>query len=211
MNRLKSIFISTFVALLSLSLLHACIALDLHGLAIGWLGVVVGSLSNLAFLYWLDVRDSAQTRTQVGLLLLLTAVGALLAVWGAIRPVPAMDRLPPWYAVTVLLGTALYEFWYARTSADRPRVRIARSVQSVVIKAVAADTTVTYRTSTGKSSELLIIRSNLCPLCVAQVLFLDTCDDGVRRDSRSDSELPHVSIADRATDTGHRKRSSTSA
>lgn len=73
MGRLKSLFLGTFIALLSVSLLHACLALHLHGLAIGWLGVVVSAVSNLAFLYWMDARDSARSWSRFRLLLVLSA------------------------------------------------------------------------------------------------------------------------------------------
>ncbi len=201
MDRVRSIFIGAFIALLSVSLLHACIALDLHGLAIGWLGVLVSSVSNLAFLYWLNARDSARSWTHFRLLLVLSALGALISLWGAIRPVPVIDRLPPWYSVTVLIGTALYAFWYARTGKAVGRLSSAKQSYQFLARRDYADATVVQHTAGGKSSRLLIIRSNLCPYCVAaQVLYLD--DDGnrgTRRASRSHGESPSAGPVDGKT------------
>jgi hypothetical protein len=187
---MKSIFIGTFIGLLSISLLHACIAVDLRGLAIGWLGVVASSVSNLAFLYWLDARDTAQSRTHFRLLLLLTALGALISLWGATRAVPVIDRLPPWYSVTVLVGTALYVFWYVRTGeAERSQMPSGLNYRFLAGRDVADANMVRHA---GNGSQMLVIRSNLCPYCVAaQVLFLD--DDGdhaTRHGLQSHGELP---------------------
>jgi hypothetical protein len=192
MGRLKSLFLGTFIALLSVSLLHACLALHLHGLAIGWLGVVVSAMSNLAFLYWMDARDSARSWSHFRLLVVLSAAGALFSLWGALRPVPDIHRLPFWYAFTVLAGTALYAFWYIRTGEAVDRLSLAGQRFQFLAGIDDVGMTVVHHTAGGKASQMLIIRSNLCPYCVAaQVLYLDDQRDrGTRPAARSRREKP---------------------
>lgn len=169
MTKLKSLFIDAFLVTLAVSLLHGCIALYRHGVAIEWLGVVIASMSNLMFFFWLFARGTARTSRHLWPLLGSTTVGASIAGWGTVAFAPVGDWLPLLYAAFVLAGCMLYVFWYSRLGrTDNALLEVGRQLPPFVVEDVDG-TAVTLGPSFGQPTVLLFFRGNWCPLCMAQI------------------------------------------
>lgn len=169
MTKLKSLFIDAFLMALAVSLLHGCVALALHGIEIGWLGVVIASMSNLMSFFGLFARGTARTSQHVWPLLASTALGASIAGWGTVASAPGGDRLPLFYAFLVLTGCMLYVFWYSRLGRKgNTLLEVGRTLPSFIIEDVDG-TPVTFGPSLGQPAAGLFFRGNWCPLCMAQL------------------------------------------
>ncbi|GCB05244.1 peroxiredoxin [Ralstonia sp. SET104] len=170
MNRLKSIFVSTFMVFLVAALGHACYMLLQRGLtAAAWLGVGFAAAANLGFFARLFTSDSARTSERLLPLLAATVAGGLGTVWSvATGPGPA-EVLPVLYAGLAVIGCLLYVFWYSRLGrADNPHLKVGLPLPRFELEDVAG-TTVDSSQFLGKPVLLLFFRGNWCPLCMAQI------------------------------------------
>ncbi|HEX4917055.1 MAG TPA: peroxiredoxin family protein [Limnobacter sp.] len=117
MNRIKSVFITAFVVLVNLALLHVA-TLSWHSpLGAGWMGVFVLALPNFYFFVWLFMGRKSRTSRNLHLLLATNLTGYAMVLTD-----PGMEA-NPWPLVTgtmLFFGSIGFVFWYSNLGDRHP-------------------------------------------------------------------------------------------
>ncbi|HEX4844192.1 MAG TPA: peroxiredoxin family protein [Limnobacter sp.] len=117
MNRTKSVFITAFVVLVNLALLHVA-TLSWHSpLGAGWMGVFVLALPNFYFFVWLFMGRKGRTSRNLHLLLATNLTGYAMVLTD-----PGMEA-DPWPLVTgtlLFFGSLGFVFWYSNLGDRQP-------------------------------------------------------------------------------------------
>ncbi len=163
-NKLKSIFISTYITGLAIgvgfALWHLFVSRSLP-----WLGVVIALLPALLFFVRLFVHPVARTSHNLYGLLVAAAIGTSFSLI-----VPSSSSVP--FVLSLLVGVgggSLYIFWYSRLGRpENDQLVVGQSLPRFTVmdadgKAIASDT------FKGRPLLLLFFRGNWCPLCMAQI------------------------------------------
>lgn len=161
MNRLKSIFISTYLTLLAVGLGWA-IWLFPEQPVFGW--VILALLPGLMFFVWVFAFRVART----GSMSVMMWLGPVLAALGML--ITGVSLVEPWiWILGVGLGGALaYILWYSQYGKrDSAQLRVGFALPEVVFE---TDQGKAVSTSDFQGPLLLMFyRGNWCPLCMAQI------------------------------------------
>ncbi|WP_370260935.1 peroxiredoxin family protein [Limnobacter sp.] len=166
MNRFKSIFITLFVVLVNLALLHVA-TLSWHSpLGSGWFGVFVLALPNFYFFVWLFMGRKGRTTRNMHLLMATNLTGYAMVLTD-----PGMES-NPW---PLLVGTLLFfgslamVFWYSNLGSRKP-VGLAEGekLPPFVLKTLAGEEFSSEQLK-GKPGLLVFYEGAWNPLGVTQV------------------------------------------
>ena len=162
MNRLKSLFISFYLTLLSVGVARALWLLSEQS---AWTWVIVALAPGLAFFAWVFTFNVART----GYVSLVMWVGPMAALSGML--VTAMPLLEIWVWVlgVGLLGATVYIRWYSVFEArDSEMLRKGNLLPDELEFEDEQGTLVSLKEFKGPLL-LLFYRGNWCPLCMAQI------------------------------------------
>jgi len=133
-----------------------------------WLGAAIASLPLPLIMAHLMFRRVERTSENLPLMLLIAAIGVLVAVWEQF-----VEQTSGWQPTAVAITSAilllLYIFWYSRFG------RIPSGLLSVGAKLPAfslqdiAGNTFHSTSLAGSPAVLMFYRGNWCPLCMAQI------------------------------------------
>lgn len=163
-NRLKSLFISTWITLLIAGLVRASWQWWHQPSALDWAGVVLALAPSLLFFVWVFALDVARTARVITVALGLALLGAAL-LW-----VQGTAALEPWLWVlgVGVGGTALYKFWYSTFGArETALLKVGSALPPLRFE--LANGTVFETGQSGQPQLMIFYRGNWCPLCMAQV------------------------------------------
>ena len=166
MNRVKSVFVMAFFALLTVVSIQAVIHLG-GGFSPGWLGALLASAPMLVVLGLLMLgRKLPIDQARLTPVSLTTASGALLAAFDWVFRAGSLAAAS--MAGLCLAAYATYQFWYSRL--DRSASRIENGQPLPEFSALNLDGKPVYsRDLLGKPALLMFYRGNWCPFCVVQV------------------------------------------
>ena len=166
MNRVKSVFVMAFFALLTMVSIQAVIHLA-AGFTLGWLGALLASAPMLLVLGFVMLgRKLPADQSRLTVVTLAMASGALLAAFDWVYK--AGSIVAAGMAGLSLTAYAAYQFWYSRL--DRSATRIKKGQALPEFSALNLDDRPVYsRDLLGKPALLMFYRGNWCPFCVAQV------------------------------------------
>ncbi len=167
MNKLKAVFISTFVTfVIACSGYAAWRAFE--GPALPWVGVLLTTLPMTVFFVRLYVAgDVARTSPRLHGLIALAALG--VAFGGASFFVGDGDPLALVLALIGLSALITYSYWYS--SLPRPTnaaLRVGQPLPAFQLETEDAQV-VDSSSFLGRPLVLLFYRGNWCPLCMAQI------------------------------------------
>ena len=162
--KLKSWFISLWITLVAVGLVHAGWMLwQDPGKVTGW-AVAIALLPALVFFVWLLIAQVARTAATLWPLTVGPIIGLLL--WLALDRASLMPLLH--IVGTGLGGGLLYQFWYSRF--DRQHSDVLVVGQRLPSLQLADSEGKPVRTDQLAGPLLLIFyRGNWCPLCMAQI------------------------------------------
>lgn len=164
MNRLKSVFISTWITLLFVGSGRALWQLATDARATEWYWVLLALLPGALFFVWLLVADVARTAhaTRVVVVLSLVALAGLMLTGG--------DAAEPWFWTGLVGagGSGLYEWWYSRFG-ERSSALLVVGEKLPPLAFERPDGTLLETDALGKPMLMIFYRGNWCPLCMAQV------------------------------------------
>lgn len=164
MNRIKSLFISSWIALLFVGLARAGLVLWEQPQASDWYWVVLALAPGALFFVWLFVGDVPRAATAPRVVFALTLVPLLgIMVTGVVNV-----EIWLWVAVVGSLGAALYEWWYSRFgNRDSDVLVVGQSLPALQFDLPDGSTLDTG--VLNKPMLMIFYRGNWCPLCMAQV------------------------------------------
>ncbi len=167
--KLKSFFVFPAVLISMALLILALIQVVTGGPdRVAWLGAALSAIPLPFLMMRLMIRPVERTSENLPLLLLLTAIGVMIATWEQF-----MEGVAGWAPISVALVSAaimlLYVFWYSRfgrieslqlgVGSKLPAFRLHDSAGNEVGSDDFA----------GSPAVLLFYRGNWCPLCMAQI------------------------------------------
>ncbi|WP_211828873.1 redoxin domain-containing protein [Kistimonas asteriae] len=163
-NKLKSIFISTYITALLLGTAVAIWHL-VAGRSGAWLSVLIALSPALLFFVRLFVRPIARTSQHLYGLLGFAAIGACSTlILSPASWVPFSLSL-----VVGLGGGVLYVFWYSRLSRpENDRLVVGQRLPLFTVMDTDGNL-IPSDTFQGRPHLLLFFRGNWCPLCMAQI------------------------------------------
>ena len=166
MNRVKSVFVMAFFALLTVVSIQAVIHLAAV-FTLGWLGALLASAPMLLVLGFVMLgRKLPADQSRLTVVTLAMASGALLAAFDWVYK--AGSIVAAGMAGLSLTAYAAYQFWYSRL--DRSATRIKKGQALPEFSALNLDDRPVYsRDLLGKPALLMFYRGNWCPFCVVQV------------------------------------------
>ncbi|MCZ6537031.1 MAG: peroxiredoxin family protein [Gammaproteobacteria bacterium] len=166
MNRVKSVFVMAFFALLTVVSIQAVIHLG-GGFSPGWLGALLASAPMLLVLGLVMLgRKLPADQARLTPVSLTMASGALLAAFDWVFRAGSLAAAS--LAGLCLAAYATYQFWYSRL--DRSASRIENGQPLPEFSALNLDGKPVYsRDLLGKPALLMFYRGNWCPFCVVQV------------------------------------------
>ena len=166
MNRVKSVFVVAFFALLTVVSIQAVIHLG-GGFSPGWLGALLASAPMLLVLGLVMLgRKLPADQARLTPVSLTMASGALLAAFDWVFRAGSLAAAS--LAGLCLAAYATYQFWYSRL--DRSASRIENGQPLPEFSALNLDGKPVYsRDLLGKPALLMFYRGNWCPFCVVQV------------------------------------------
>ncbi|MCP5101228.1 MAG: redoxin domain-containing protein [Chloroflexi bacterium] len=167
MNRIKSIYISTFLTAALTVTVIAIVRLVSDGVTLGWGGVLLTTLPN--HLYFVNIFRYTTARTTQNLTTFTApiALGFITAVFGTL----ADDRqtLPLAIATAMFFLWMLYVTWYSRLERPLPvKLAAGRYFPSVTFED-GTGTAVSTSSHVGQKVMYLFYRGNWCPFCMAQI------------------------------------------
>lgn len=164
MDRLKSIFISSYIAVLLALSGTAIWQLVAASYRSPWSGVLLACLPALLFFAGLFLRPVARMKSRLLFLPRTGVAGTLLALYLGGATWPALLA-----AVVGVGGSMAYLRWYSRfDNATPPQLAAGRSIPDFDLRDLQGNT-VSSRALLDQPTLWLFYRGNWCPFCVAQV------------------------------------------
>ena len=110
MNRLKSLFLSTWITLLAIGVIRGLWVLTQETETTVWYWAVFALASPLIFFAWIFLTNVARTAMASKATFAIT----LFAFIGALATSISTSEPLIWILVVAVIGSALYEWWYSR-------------------------------------------------------------------------------------------------
>lgn len=169
MDSLKPWFISLYLPLTLLAIIHALLAM-LFGGGVLWLTVVLANIPILVFMGWLSRSGAARTSPDLPAVW-VPAVGfgllGLLAL--AARDDYARWLIPFYSALVGAGGTLAYIFWYSRLGRGASSTLVVGEPMPDIEFEDEKGRRISTRDLAGQPTVFLFYRGNWCPLCMAQI------------------------------------------
>jgi peroxiredoxin len=164
-NRVKSIFVSLFIAFSVVVFLHGVVAL-LREPRWSWVPATVAGLAAAGFFAFLYLLRRARTSRNLWWQTVLFAALALAALAFHLQ---GGERLPVAYALAVLIGWILYVFGYSRfPQRDAEQLQVGHALPVFTLQDDQGRS-VSSRSLLGYAAVLIFYRGNWCPFCRAQI------------------------------------------
>ncbi len=167
--KLKSFFIFPAALISVLLLIWALIEVVAGGPdRTAWLGAAISALPLPFLMLRLMVKPVERTSENLPLLLMLSALGVMVAAWEQF-----MEGVTGWTPLSVALVNAaimlLYIFWYSRFGRiESMQLGVGNKLPHFSLKDIEGNE-VGSEDLTGSPAVLLFYRGNWCPLCMAQI------------------------------------------
>ena len=167
--RLKSFFVMPATLISGLLLLLALAQLIASGHdRTAWAGAVITALPLPFLMLRLMIKPVGRTSENLPFLLLLSAVGLMLAAWELF-----IEGVAGWGPLSVALVNAgimlLYVFWYSRFGRiESMQLAVGNKLPAFSLQD-ADGNEVGSADLSGSPAVLLFYRGNWCPLCMAQI------------------------------------------
>ena len=168
--KLKSFFIFPAALISVLLLIWALIEVVAGGPdRTAWLGAAISALPLPFLMLRLMVKPVERTSENLPLLLMLSALGVMVAAWEQF-----MEGVTGWTPLSVALVNAtimlLYIFWYSRFGRiESMQLGVGNKLPHFSLKDIEGNE-VGSEDLAGSPAVLLFYRGNWCPLCMAQIL-----------------------------------------
>jgi peroxiredoxin len=164
----KSLFIFPAFIVLVLMFVASVVMMIVSNDATAWLGAAISTLPLPILMAQLRVRPVPRTSENLPLLLLIAAVGVMVAGWEQF-----IEGTSGWGPTSVALVAAfifvLYVFWYSRFGRfDSAKLMVGGKLPEFTLKDVDGNT---FDSSSllGAPAAVMFYRGNWCPLCMAQI------------------------------------------
>lgn len=171
-GRLKSIFITVYVAALFVAALHTMYMLVKSGFEWSWIGAAVALIPAAGFFTWLMVAEVARTSPNLTAMLTAAYAGAGISLigWATAGPEALNPGLAFLYAAGIgAAGFSAYVFWYSRFGRGENTVlAVGKPLPDFVLEDIDG-AIVTAKSFRGKPTLFMFYRGNWCPLCMAQI------------------------------------------
>jgi peroxiredoxin len=164
MQKLKSLFISTWVPLIFIGCGRAIYKLFETNPSSTWYWVLLALVPSALFFIWLFLANIA--RTQVATKLLITFAG----IASIVLLTHQSNQTEPlfWALIIGLLGSGLYEWWYS-SFGKRESAILSLGASLPALEFMQANGQVFSTEALHKPMLLIFFRGNWCPLCMAQI------------------------------------------
>ncbi|MCH9651244.1 MAG: peroxiredoxin family protein [Deltaproteobacteria bacterium] len=167
MNRLKSLFLTSYITVASITGFHGLWVLAARGFDLPWLGATVAGLAGAGFFAQLFLLPVARTSANLVPLSAFLASAAALGISSWLTP--EADWQPAAYSLFILLGWLAYIFWYSRYSHRESEILVVgKPLVSFRLKN-AQDVVISSESFLGSPALFLFYRGNWCPFCTTQV------------------------------------------
>lgn len=180
MERLKPLFISTFIAFSAAFSMYGIIQMA-RGIqpTMLWLGLAVAALPPALFFIWLMITRPPRTSNHPILITLVSALGVVISMVSAWR-YPNLDALGFFWAVMVFVGWIVYLRWYSNFGGRTYPAQLHEGEKLPEFSLLTLDDELVSSFSfRGNPHILVFYRGNWCPFCVAQVEELATAYQGI--------------------------------
>ena len=167
--KLKSLFIFPAAIVSVLLLIWALIEVVAGGAArTAWFGAAISALPLPFLMLRLMIKPVERTSENLPLLLMLSALGVIIAGWEQF-----LEGVTGWAPLSVaLVNTAimlLYVFWYSRFGRiESMQLGVGNKLPEFSLQSSEGDD-VGSEDFLGSPAVLLFYRGNWCPLCMAQI------------------------------------------
>ncbi|MCP4418157.1 MAG: redoxin family protein [Chloroflexi bacterium] len=162
MNKIKAIFISSFIGLGVIVIILAIIQFFQGRLGLAWMGALLTGFLIVEFFANLFRFKTARTPARLpmltGLLIVTTAVSLVRFQW-----------LPSLLSLLLFAGWLAYVYWYSRLErGNNDQLVAGRPFPSIILEDEAGNE-VSSANFSGQTTLYLFYRGNWCPLCMAQI------------------------------------------
>ncbi|MFT6906527.1 MAG: peroxiredoxin [Oleiphilaceae bacterium] len=164
MQKLKSLFISTWITLLFVGCGRAIYKLLETNTSNVWYWVLLALAPSAVFFIWLFLASVA--RTQIATKLLITFSG--IASIGLLTQQSHQTEPLFWALIIGLLGSGLYEWWYS-SFGKRESAILSLGATLPSLQFMQSDGQPFATEALNKPMLLIFFRGNWCPLCMAQI------------------------------------------
>ncbi|VAW42989.1 Alkyl hydroperoxide reductase subunit C-like protein [hydrothermal vent metagenome] len=162
MNKIKALFISTFIGLAVIVIVLAVAQFFQDGLGLAWMGALLTGFLIVEF--FVSLFRFKTTRTPAKLPLLTT----LIAVATAVAQV-RFQLFPSSLSLLLLAGWLAYVYWYSRLDrGQNEQLAVGRPFPTITLEDEAGNK-VSSADFAGQTTLYLFYRGNWCPLCMAQI------------------------------------------
>ena len=167
--KLKSLFIFPAAIVSVLLLIWALIEVVAGGAArTAWFGAAISALPLPFLMLRLMIKPVERTSENLPLLLMLSALGVIIAGWEQF-----LEGVTGWAPLSVALVNAaimlLYVFWYSRFGRiESMQLGVGNKLPEFSLQSSEGDE-VGSEDFLGSPAVLLFYRGNWCPLCMAQI------------------------------------------
>ncbi len=171
MNKLKSIFVTTFSTYSVVVVVLAAIALATGGNLKIWVSVLATALQVVAYFAWLYV--ARVPRTSPGLMgftvgIFAATIYSVFTSYEQLQPSAA-----PLLAFLVMAGWMAYITWYSEFDRSQDRITVGKRLPKITLETYDGKQ-LTSESWLGEKRLVLFYRGNWCPICTAQVNELTT-------------------------------------
>ncbi len=166
MNKLKSIFISSFTAYSIVVVALAAVMLVTGANLKIWVSVLATALQVVAYFAWLYV--ARVPRTSPGLMgftlgIFATTIYSVFTSYEQMQPSAA-----PMLAFIAMAGWMAYITWYSELDRSKSRITVGKRLPKIFLETYDGKQ-VTSENWLGEKRLVLFYRGNWCPICTAQV------------------------------------------
>ncbi|MBQ0727682.1 MAG: redoxin domain-containing protein [Thalassolituus oleivorans] len=164
MNRLKSLFLSTWITLLAIGVIRGLWVLTQETEATVWYWAIFALASPLIFFAWIFLTNVARTAMASKATFAIT----LFAFIGALATSISTSEPLIWIIVVAVIGSALYEWWYSKFG-DRSSAILTVGKVLPNLELMNTEGALIKTNELNKPLLLIFYRGNWCPLCMAQI------------------------------------------
>lgn len=170
MNRLKPIFISSYVAFLAIAMIYCVVQYFTNDAQLIWFSCFLACALPFSFFAIIYLVKPKATATLQVILSATTAAATLITIGDRFFN-SAMFDSAVWIAAISLFGWILYNMWYAKLS-HSIQLKIGDELTALDLKQANGSAYDPIKDK-GKFKLLVFHRGNWCPFCVAQINELE--------------------------------------
>tara|TARA_R110001592_G_scaffold62252_1_gene190358 strand:+ start:910 stop:1749 length:840 start_codon:yes stop_codon:yes gene_type:complete len=164
MQKLKSLFISTWITLLFVGCGRAIYMLLDTNSSSAWYWVLLALLPSALFFIWIFLANVARTQIATKLLIATAGIASLFLLTQQYNETEPLF----WALIIGLLGSGLYEWWYSRFGKRESSI-LSLGATLPTLEFIQTDGQKFSTDTFNKPMLLIFFRGNWCPLCMAQI------------------------------------------